>query len=141
MRERAEDLHHRSVATERKHRVVLMRVVLGDSPRMSGRFSQHEVTIDTGVGERLQGSPPDALSAARCRINNQKYALNSSRRESHCCRGAHAVDSKIRTLLVLCRGNSTERVRVVGGTDPSLSIHYAPTFLSASQATINCSYP
>ena len=97
--ERAKHLHHGPVAAECEHRVVLVRVGVGEHGRMSGGQRLHHVTRDTGVSERLYRFGANAQSPSRGGVDDQQHALDSPRSKLHRDRSVHAASRTLRTCI------------------------------------------
>ena len=74
-RERARDLHHRAVAAEREHGVVVRRVHERQLRRVAGPLREHDVALDRPRVERVAGALGEPKSAARCRVRDDDGAL------------------------------------------------------------------
>ena len=99
MRKRAKHLHHRSIAAEREHRVIVMRVGVGERGRVSGGLRLHQMALDSRVGKSLHRLGADPQSSSRGGVHDQQHALDSPWSDSRRRRRAHATSRLFLTCI------------------------------------------
>jgi hypothetical protein len=75
MSQRADDLHHSSVATERENRVVAATALVREVRSMARPFRQRDIALDAAMRERGLGMRLTAPATTRTGIDDEEDAL------------------------------------------------------------------